>query len=502
MPQNALLAIDQGTTSSRAIVFSENAEIIASSQLEFTQFYPNDGWVEHDPEEIWSTTLTVCKDAIAIAQEAGYLIKSIGITNQRETTVVWDRKTGKAIYNAIVWQDRRTADICAKLSSKNIDLSSRSGLRLDPYFSATKIAWILDNVEGARQRASAGDLAFGTIDTFLIWRLTGGVVHATDTTNASRTNLMNLHTLAWDDELLSLFNVPAAVLPEIKQSEDDFGTTADGLLDQRYPIGGVAGDQQAALIGQCCFTPGTLKSTYGTGCFALVNTGETPLRSSNQLLTTVGYSINGKTSYALEGSIFIAGAAVQWLRDGIKVIDNAKQTKALAETVEDSHGVVLVPAFAGLGAPHWDPHARGSVFGLTRGTTEAHLARAALESVCYQTHDLLNAMQQDGIEVASIRVDGGMVANNWVCQYLADILNIDVVRPQVMETTALGAAYLAGLHCGLYKDLTQLTAQNPIDKTFEASMSSEQRSKSITRWKAAVDATRLFAQTAQQAETQ
>lgn len=501
MTKNALLAIDQGTTSSRAIVFSEDAQIVANSQLEFGQIYPDDGWVEHDPEEIWSTTVKVCSEAIASAQAAGYAVQSIGITNQRETTVVWDRQTGKPVYNAIVWQDRRTANICAKLESHNVDLSSRSGLRLDPYFSATKIAWILNNVEGARERANAGDLAFGTIDTFLIWRLTAGAVHATDTTNASRTSLMNLHTLAWDDELLDLFNVPNSVLPEIKQSADDYGLTAEGILDQRYLIGGVAGDQQAALIGQCCFTPGTLKSTYGTGCFALVNTGEKPLPSSNQLLTTVGYSINGKTSYALEGSIFIAGAAVQWLRDGIKVIENAKQTKTLAETVEDSHGVVLVPAFAGLGAPHWDPHARGSVFGLTRGTTEAHLARAALESVCYQTHDLLTAMQHDGIAVGAIRVDGGMVANNWVCQYLSNILDIDVVRPQVMETTALGAAYLAGLQCGLYQDLAQLAAQNPIDRTFKASMVSKQRSRSIARWQAAVDATRLFAQTAWHEET-
>ncbi|WP_100655586.1 glycerol kinase GlpK [Alteromonas flava] len=497
MSKTAILAIDQGTTSSRAIVFSPSAEIICTAQQEFTQHYPNDGWVEHDPEEIWSTTLAVCQQAIASAQQNGFTIAGIGITNQRETTVVWDRATGKAIYNAIVWQDRRTAAQCSALAAQGHDVATHSGLRLDPYFSASKIAWILDHVEGARARAEAGELAFGTIDTFLIWRLTNGKVHATDTTNASRTNLMNINTLAWDDTLLELFNVPRALLPAIKQSADDFGTTAPNVLAEEFTIGGVAGDQQAALIGQCCFSPGSLKSTYGTGCFALVNTGDTPRFSHNQLLTTVGYSIAGKTAYALEGSIFIAGAAVQWLRDGIKVISDAKQTKALAETVEHSHGVVLVPAFAGLGAPHWDPHARGSVFGLTRGTTEAHLARAALESVCFQTHDLLSAMQQDGIDVQAVRVDGGMVNNDWVCQYLADIINVSVVRPQVMETTALGAAYLAGLQCGVYADIATLSQQNPVDRCFDSEMDNAQRTRSLKRWQAAVNATQLFARETQ-----
>ena len=494
MLKNAILAIDQGTTSSRAIVFTLDAEIVSSAQQEFAQYYPNDGWVEHDPEEIWQSTLSVCQRAITEAESKGFSISGIGITNQRETTVVWDRQSGKPIYNAIVWQDRRTASICSNLEAQNVDVKSISGLRLDPYFSATKIAWILDNVDGARAKADNNDLAFGTIDTFLIWRLTGGKVHATDTTNASRTNLFNISSLTWDKALLTLFNVPSSVLPRVMQSADDFGHTETSLFGKAIPICGVAGDQQAALIGQCCFQPGSLKSTYGTGCFALVNTGTKPLFSDNQLLTTIGYSIAGKTCYALEGSIFIAGAAVQWLRDGIKVISDAKQTQALAETVEDSHGVVLVPAFAGLGAPHWDPHARGSIFGMTRGTTEAHLARAALESVCYQTHDLLSAIEQDGIQISSVRVDGGMVANNWVCDYLADIVDLTVIRPKVMETTALGAAYLAGLQLGLYNNTDALSKQNPVDTEFSSSMKAARRTSLLNRWQAAVEATQHFAQ--------
>ncbi len=492
MSKNAILAIDQGTTSSRAIVFAEDSSIVSSSQQEFSQYYPQEGWVEHDPEEIWQSTLKVCKAALETAKTEGYSVQSIGITNQRETTVVWDKATGEPVYNAIVWQDRRTAAQCDALKAKGLDVTALSGLRFDPYFSATKIAWILDNVSGARERAEAGELAFGTIDTFLIWRLTEGAVHATDTTNASRTNLMNLSSLTWDDTLLELFSVPRDMLPAIKQCADDFGYATDRVLGSRIPIGGVAGDQQAALIGQCCFEPGNLKSTYGTGCFALVNTGNTPMFSNNQLLTTVGYTISDKTFYALEGSIFIAGAAVQWLRDGIKVIENAVQTKSLAEAVEDSHGVVLVPAFAGLGAPYWDPHARGSVFGLTRGTTEAHLARAALESVCFQTQDLITAMQSDGIDINAIRVDGGMVANDWVCQCLADILDLNVVRPRVNETTALGAAYLAGIQAGIYSDLSTLAAQNPIDKTFGSAMCVEDRNRKTKQWKAAIAATQLF----------
>ena len=492
MLENAILAIDQGTTSSRAIVFAEDSNIVSSSQKEFTQHYPQEGWVEHDPEEIWQSTLEVCESALEAAKAKGYSVKSIGITNQRETTVVWDKATGKPVYNAIVWQDRRTAVQCEALNAEGFDISRVTGLRFDPYFSATKIAWVLNNIEGARKRAEAGELAFGTIDTFLIWRLTEGAVHATDTTNASRTNLMNLSSLAWDDSLLELFSVPRLMLPTIKQCSDDFGYTSERVFGDRIPIGGVAGDQQAALIGQCCFEPGNLKSTYGTGCFALVNSGNTPMFSKNQLLTTVGYTIGGKTCYALEGSIFIAGAAVQWLRDGIKVIDSAGQTKSLAESVEDSHGVVLVPAFAGLGAPHWDPHTRGSVFGLTRGTTEAHLARAALESVCFQTLDLIKAMQSDGIDINAIRVDGGMVANDWVCQCLADILDLNVVRPTVNETTALGAAYLAGIQVGIYNDLSMLAAQNPIDKTFDSVMCVGDRNRKTKQWEAAIAATKLY----------
>jgi glycerol kinase len=492
MLENAILAIDQGTTSSRAIVFAEDSNIVSSSQKEFTQHYPQEGWVEHDPEEIWQSTLEVCESALEAAKAKGYLVKSIGITNQRETTVVWDKATGKPVYNAIVWQDRRTAVQCEALNAECFDISRVTGLRFDPYFSATKIAWVLNNIEGARKRAEAGELAFGTIDTFLIWRLTEGAVHATDTTNASRTNLMNLSSLAWDDSLLELFSVPRLMLPTIKQCSDDFGYTSERVFGDRIPIGGVAGDQQAALIGQCCFEPGNLKRTYGTGCFALVNSGNTPMFSKNQLLTTVGYTIGGKTCYALEGSIFIAGAAVLWLRDGIKVIDSAGQTKSLAESVEDSHGVVLVPAFAGLGAPHWDPHTRGSVFGLTRGTTEAHLARAALESVCFQTLDLIKAMQSDGIDINAIRVDGGMVANDWVCQCLADILDLNVVRPSVNETTALGAAYLAGIQVGIYNDLSMLAAQNPIDKTFDSVMSVGDRNRKTKQWEAAIAAIKLY----------
>lgn len=490
----AILAIDQGTTSTRAIVFDLESNVISSAQQEFTQFFPQQGWVEHDPEEIWESTVNVCKSAIQQADELGFQVESIGITNQRETTLVWDRRTSKAIYPAIVWQDRRTADTCETLAQHSEMINQCSGLRLDPYFSATKVAWILDNVEGARASAENGELAFGTIDSFLIWRLSGGKVHATDTTNASRTNLFNINTLTWDDELLDLFQVPRCLLPEVKECADDYGKTAASVFEQVYPISGVAGDQQAALIGQCCFASGSVKSTYGTGCFALVNTGDKPLFSSQQLLTTVGYTINGKTAYALEGSIFIAGAAVQWLRDGIKLIKHARDTQTLADNADEQHGVVLVPAFAGLGAPYWDPHARGSLFGLTRATTDAEIARATLESVCFQTHDLLSAMQQDGITISSIRVDGGMVANDWVCQYLANVLAVEVIRPSVMETTALGAAYLAGIQHGLYQGLAELSAQNPVQATFETNMAAENRDIALKRWRAAVAATQLFTQ--------
>ena len=481
----------QGTTSTRAIIFAPDSSIIAVAQQEFAQHYPNDGWVEHDPEDIWSSTVVVCRQAISEAIAKGARIAAIGVTNQRETTVVWDRNTGQAIYNAIVWQDRRTAQTCRDMQDKGLFdvVNSRTGLLLDPYFSASKVAWILDNVDGAREKAEAGDLAFGTIDSFLIWRLTDGQMHATDVTNASRTNLFNIHDMAWDPKLLEVFNVPKSVLPEVKECADDFGHTTEDLFGFSLPILGVAGDQQAASIGQCCFNEGAIKSTYGTGCFVMLNTGTKAFNSKNKLLTTVAYTINGETHYALEGSIFIAGAAIQWLRDGLGVIRSASETEALAKSLDDDHGVYMVPAFAGLGAPHWAPDARGAVFGLTRGTTNAHFVRAALESVCYQTSDLLHAMAEDGVSLDKIRVDGGMVGNNWLCQFLAGILDVTVERPKIMETTALGAAYLAGLKAGIYQSCEQLASMNEVESSFEASMASSQRRKLISGWENAVQST-------------
>ncbi|AEE21794.1 glycerol kinase [Glaciecola sp. 4H-3-7+YE-5] len=489
--KDCILAIDQGTTSTRAIIFAPDSSIIAVAQQEFAQHYPNDGWVEHDPEDIWSSTVVVCRQAISEAIAKGARIAAIGVTNQRETTVVWDRNTGQAIYNAIVWQDRRTAQTCRDMQDKGLFdvVNSRTGLLLDPYFSASKVAWILDNVDGAREKAEAGDLAFGTIDSFLIWRLTDGQMHATDVTNASRTNLFNIHDMAWDPKLLEVFNVPKSVLPEVKECADDFGHTTEDLFGFSLPILGVAGDQQAASIGQCCFNEGAIKSTYGTGCFVMLNTGTKAFNSKNKLLTTVAYTINGETHYALEGSIFIAGAAIQWLRDGLGVIRSASETEALAKSLDDDHGVYMVPAFAGLGAPHWAPNARGAVFGLTRGTTNAHFVRAALESVCYQTSDLLHAMAEDGVSLDKIRVDGGMVGNNWLCQFLAGILDVTVERPKIMETTALGAAYLAGLKAGIYQSCEQLASMNEVESSFEASMASSQRRKLISGWENAVQST-------------
>jgi glycerol kinase len=491
---HCILAIDQGTTSSRAIVFSADSDIVAVAQQEFPQHYPNDGWVEHDPEDIWQSTLKVCQLALDEAQKKGATVVGIGVTNQRETTVVWDKKTGNTIYNAIVWQDRRTAKTCRSMrdAGQLSTVRSRTGLLLDPYFSATKIAWILDNVEGARERADRGELAFGTIDSFLIWRLTGGKVHATDITNASRTNLYNIHQQKWDEQLCELFAVPASMLPEVKECADDYGQALPSLLGKPIPICGVAGDQQAASFGQCCFQPGTIKSTYGTGCFVLLNTGDTAFDSKNQLLTTVAYKVNGKIHYALEGSIFIAGAAVQWLRDGINVIDDAYQTESLAISLDYDHGVYLVPAFAGMGAPYWDPDVRGAMYGLTRGTTKAHLARAALESVAFQTADLLSAMADDGVKPKILKVDGGMVGNSWVCQFLTDILDIQVQRPKIKETTALGAAYLAGLHLGLYESTEALAHKNKIDSTFEPNMTKQTRSSLLSGWKSAVQCTMNF----------
>ncbi|WP_339900106.1 glycerol kinase GlpK [Paraglaciecola polaris] len=493
--KDCILAIDQGTTSTRAIIFAPDSSIIAVAQQEFTQHYPNDGWVEHDPEDIWSSTVVVCRQAISEAIAKGARIAAIGVTNQRETTVVWDRNTGQAIYNAIVWQDRRTAKVCREMQENGLFdvVNSRTGLLLDPYFSASKIAWILDNVDGAREKAEAGDLAFGTIDSFLIWRLTDGKMHVTDVTNASRTNLFNIHDMAWDEKLLEVFNVPKSVLPEVKECADDFGHSAEDLFGFSLPILGVAGDQQAASIGQCCFNKGAIKSTYGTGCFVMLNTGKKAFNSQNRLLTTVAYTIKGETHYALEGSIFIAGAAIQWLRDGLGVIKSASETEDLAKSLDDDHGVYMVPAFAGLGAPHWAPDARGAVYGLTRGTTNAHFVRAALESVCYQTSDLLHAMAEDGLSLDKIRVDGGMVGNNWLCQFLADMLDVTVERPQIMETTALGAAYLAGLQAGIYESCEQLASMNQVDNSFSAQMPSPQRRKLIAGWENAVQSTLGYA---------
>ena len=483
-----ILSIDQGTTSSRAMLFDENGHARFTAQQEFTQHFPKDGWVEHNAEEIWSTTLTVVREALARAEIDNCEIAAIGITNQRETTVVWDRSSGEPIYNAIVWQDRRTSDYCESLREQGMEsmVSSKTGLLLDPYFSGTKVNWILENVSDARARAEKGELAFGTIDSFLIWRLTGGKVHATDATNASRTLMFDVHQQSWDNELLEMLSVPASLLPEVLDCADDYGATSKRLLGAEIPIAGVAGDQQAALIGQACFEPGMMKSTYGTGCFMILNTGEQALTSNNKLLTTVGYRLNGKTSYALEGSIFIAGAAVQWLRDGIGIIDTAQETEALAASLDSNNGVYLVPAFTGLGAPHWDPDARGAIFGITRDTGVAELVRATLESVCYQTFDLLEAKRRDGLKPTRLRVDGGMVQNNWLCQFLANTLDIVVERPLITETTALGAAYLAGLQVGIFASLDDIAQHWRADREFDPAMESSSRNLLLADWHEAV----------------
>lgn len=486
-----ILSIDQGTTSSRAIVFDTQGSSLAKSQEEFPQIFPNDGWVEHDPETIWSSTLNVCSAALKDAKNQGISVSTIGITNQRETTIVWDRTTGDPIYNAIVWQDRRTADLCAKLKGDGLEklVTAKTGLLLDPYFSATKIAWILDNVDGARAKAERGELAFGTVDSFLLWRLTGGKEHATDVTNASRTMIFDIHNLIWDEDLLKLFNIPVSMLPEVKECAADFGLTDPALFGTAIPVQGIAGDQQAASFGQTCFEPGDIKSTYGTGCFVLLNTGEIPLSSKNRLLTTIGYRINGKTSYAIEGAIFVSGAAVQWLRDGLKIIQSANETEALARSISDNKGVYLVPAFTGLGAPYWDPHARGSIYGLTRDSGPAEIVRATLEAVCYQTRDLFEAMADDGMTPNALRVDGGMVANDWVMQFLSDTLNLQVNRPAVAETTALGAAYLAGLQHGIYSSLDDIKQNWALDRRFEPEMADETRTKNLQGWELAIKRT-------------
>jgi glycerol kinase len=493
----AILAIDQGTTSSRAIVFGADVRILGASQQEFAQHFPASGWVEHDCEDIWRTTLASARQALAAARLEAADIAAIGIANQRETCILWDRRSGKPIHRAIVWQDRRTADVCRDLKTAGNEaaVAAKTGLLLDPYFSATKIAWLLDHVNGARALADAGHLAFGTIDTFLLWRLTGGKVHATDATNASRTLLYDLSSGSFDDDLLALFRVPRAILPDVRDCNGSYGATEPSLLGAAIPILGVAGDQQAATIGQACFEPGMVKATYGTGCFALLNTGPQPVASKHRLLTTVAYQLDGKRTYALEGAIFIAGAAVQWLRDGLGIIHQAAESGNLAANADPHQDVYLVPAFVGLGAPYWHPQARGALFGLTRGTGPKELARAALEAVCYQTRDLLEAMRGDWAATAKsvLRVDGGMVASDWTMQCLADILHAPVERPTVLETTALGAAWLAGHRAGVWPDAAGFAQMWKRERAFYPALAPEERERKYAGWKKAVRAVLEFA---------
>jgi glycerol kinase len=489
-----VLAIDQGTTSSRAILFRADLSIAAIAQQEFPQHFPASGWVEHEPEDIWTSTVATCREAMKKAGVTPKDIAAIGITNQRETTVVWDRATGQAVHRAIVWQDRRTADICARLKAEGHEpaITAKTGLIVDPYFSGTKVGWILDHVPDARARALRGDLLFGTVDCYLLWRLTGGKVHATDATNASRTLLFNIHTGQWDDELLDILRVPRAMLPEVKDSSAPFGDSVPDLFGGgSIAISGIAGDQQAATIGQACFTPGMIKSTYGTGCFALLNTGAMPVASKNKLLTTIAYQLNGQRTYALEGSIFVAGSAVQWLRDGLGLIRQASETGPLADRSDAAQSVYLVPAFVGMGAPYWNPNVRGALFGLTRNTGPAELAHAALESVCYQTYDLWAAMRADWPDAAAaahtvLRVDGGMTASDWTMQRLADLLDAPVDRPVIQETTALGAAYLAGLSAGVYPEPSKFADSWRLDRRFKPAMSAATRTRKLKGWAAAV----------------
>ena len=484
-----VLAIDQGTTSTRTIAFDAGGRAAAIARRALTQHYGDAGRVEHEPEEIWRDTRATVSEVIEHCPPGAAAVAALGITNQRETVVLWDRASGAPIHRAIVWQDRRTAEECARLKAQGAEelVRRRTGLLLDPYFSGTKIAWILDNVLGARARAERGQLAFGTIDTFLLWRLTGGRVHATDVTNASRTLLYDIHAQCWDEELLRLLRVPRALLPEVRDSSEIYGATDPALFGRPLPIAGMAGDQQAALIGQACFRPGTAKSTYGTGCFLLLNTGAVAVSSSNRLLTTPAYRIGGRTAYALEGSIFVAGAAIKWLRDGLKVIESASETATLAARVPDDHGVYLVPAFVGLGAPHWEPQARALLCGLTFDTTGAHLARAALESVAYQTLDLTEAMQRDGAQrLDALRIDGGMAANDWFCQFLADMLEARVERPDELETTARGAAFLAGLATGVWPDLESLSTHWSTAAAFEPAMNRVRRAALLAGWRQAL----------------
>ncbi|MFA6456320.1 MAG: glycerol kinase GlpK [Bacteroidota bacterium] len=486
-----ILALDQGTTSSRSIIFDHHGSIISTAQKEFRQIFPQPGWVEHDAEEIWNTQFETMKHSLASSNISMQQIAGIGITNQRETTVVWDRKTGKPIYHAIVWQDRRTASLCDELRARGraAMIQQKTGLIVDAYFSGTKLKWVLDNVQGARTKAENGELAFGTIDSWLVWNLSGGALHLTDVSNASRTMLFNIHTCQWDDELLKLLSIPKNILPKVEASSAVYGTTSKNISETPVPIAGIAGDQQAALFGQLCTRPGMVKNTYGTGCFMLMNTGTKAITSKNNLLTTIAWKVNGTTEYALEGSVFIAGAVVQWLRDSFKIIKTSAEVEPLAGSVNDNGGAYIVPAFAGLGAPHWNQHARGSVFGMTRGSTDAHIARAALESICYQTYDVLKAMEADsGIRIAELRVDGGATANNLLMQFQSDILGVNVVRPTITETTALGAAYLAGLAVGYWKTMDDIKQQWQVNRSFSPQMKKESVESLLRGWQKAVGA--------------
>jgi len=488
-----VLSIDQGTTSSRGVIFDKNYEIVSIGQNEFTQFFPDSGWVEHDPEEIWMSTLESCRSALKESKIEPSQIRAVGITNQRETTVVWDKVTGKPIYNAIVWQDRRTSDQCQNLKDLGHEslVNEKTGLLLDPYFCATKIAWILDNVSGARQKANEGQLLFGTIDCFLMWRLSNQQIHSTDATNACRTMLYNIHDGCWDEDLLKLFNIPSSMLPKVCDNAADFGKVDESIFGSEIPITASIGDQPSALVGQACFQPGMVKSTYGTGCFVLINTGYQPVKSNNKLLTTLAFQVNGKTCYALEGSIFVAGAAVQWLRDGLKFIESAQESESLAMQADDSQDVYLVPAFVGLGAPYWDPDCRGALFGMTRNTGPAEITKATLESVCYQTSDLLSAIAKDLGEgkLSAIRVDGGMAASNWTMQMLSDLVELPVDRPKNLETTALGAAYLAGMQIGFYPSMSDFSDSWQSDSQFNSKMTSDSRERKLAGWKDAVKRT-------------
>lgn len=484
-----IMALDQGTTSSRCILFNEKGLVVSVAQKEFTQIYPKAGWVEHDPMEIWATQFSVAAEAMAKAGIEAKDIAGIGITNQRETTIVWDKRTGIPVYNAIVWQCRRTAPICDELKAKGLedDVRKKTGLVIDAYFSGTKIKWILDNVPGAREEAEKGNLLFGNVDTWLIWNLTKGKTHVTDYTNASRTMIFNIHELKWDEELLNELNIPASMLPEVKPSSFVYGETHEALFGASIPIAGDAGDQQAALFGQTCFQEGTAKNTYGTGCFMLMNTGEKAVESKNGLLTTIAVGIDGKVEYALEGSIFIGGAVIQWLRDELKMLESSADSEKLAAAVEDTNGVYLVPAFVGMGAPYWDSYARGTIVGLTRGAKKEHLVRAALESMAYQTYDVLNAMEEDsGIQLKALKVDGGACANNFLMQFQSDVLGVPVERPEVIETTALGAAYLAGLAVGYWKDKEDVSQNWAISRTFEPAMDDDSRKNLVEGWREAV----------------